>query len=766
MRPDESEHVGRSEEAARIDLAHVHAEASGEFRLHELGDHLDSVGALAAASALRFRAGDWARLAGRWHDLGKFQPAFQAYIRRGSGYDSDAHLEDDSPDRVDHSTFGAIHAVEHLSAQGPRGAAAGRLLAYIIAGHHTGLPDWYSDTGGSASLEARLDSRRSDYDANRGLPSTWTNGSVPGDGPPSRPTTSLWVRMLFSALVDADFLDTEAFMSPRRAEGRSGWKTLKEVVHHFDEFVDAKVNEATEVNRARGDVLSWCRSAASWEPGLFSLTVPTGGGKTLSSMAWALKHALAHGTRRIVYVIPYTSIIEQTVDVFREALGEAEPWTVLLEHHSSLDADRETYRTRLAIENWDAPVVVTTSVQFFESLFAARTSRVRKLHNLADSVIVLDEVQMLPPDFLSPILDGLQALSDHFGASVLLMTATQPAFKQGLLGLKGVREIVPDVQHLHGRLRRVQVDTPADLNHRVGLEAVSESVLEHPSVLCIVNRRQDARVLYEHIRKRDPHAVHLSALMCGAHRSAVIASIKQVLAAGGGMRVVSTQLVEAGVDLDFPVVFRAMAGLDSIAQAAGRCNREGRADFGRVQVFVPTTSPPLGILRKAEGVARSMIAGGLDDPLAPGVFVEFFRRLYWLQGQDLDKHRIRNLLDHDGRRTDLTYAFRTAARLFQVIPNEDSVSVVVRWAGNTRAAQTDAAIEALFRGDADRHTYRVLQRHTVSVRKKSIGTLTRTGAVKAVHDSLFVQTDPTIYDDHLGLLIHLNHVREPGEPPA
>ena len=751
------------------DLAHVARDPDGRFLRHRLDDHLQAVADLAAEFAEQFGAEEWARLAGLWHDLGKFQPAFQEYLRRSSGYDVDG-LPERAPVRVDHSSAGAIHAIDHLGRIGPRGEAAGWLLAYAIAGHHAGLPDRSAADGGGAALESRVADRRDTLDSVLGVSAAepWLSASMPAGGPASRQSAALWTRMVFSALVDADFLDTESFMDAARGQRRSGWKPLQEIAHSFERFMEGAARRDTSVNEQRSKVLDWCRRAADDSPGLFSLTVPTGGGKTLSSMAFALRHALAHGKRRIIYVIPYTSIIEQTADVLRRALGESERWTILLEHHSNLDEEQERHRTRLAAENWDAPVIVTTSVQFFESLFAARTGRVRKLHRIANSVVVLDEVQLLPADYLRPILDVVQALSDHFGTTCLFMTATQPVWSgtekaPAVPGLRGVREIVPDAEELHRALRRVVVRTPQDLDVPEAWEDVAVAMLAHSSVLCVVNRRQDARVLFEAVRATDAHAVHLSALMCGSHRSQVIASIRARLRERASVRVVSTQLIEAGVAVDFPVVFRAMAGLDSIAQAAGRCNREGELSTGEVRVFVPPTTPPPGILRQAEGLTRTMLAAGLSDVLSPQTFSSFFHQLYWLRGENLDRYGIRDLLDHDGRTPDLSYAFRTAAARFHLIPDENQIPVVVRWGQHPQPERIEDAISAVVHGTPDRWAFRVLQRSLVTVHRWNVAPLVRTGAVTPIHDRLLLQVDPTLYDDQVGLRLDPQEIRDPEE---
>lgn len=752
-------------------IAHVAAMDDGTFRFQELGEHLGNVSDLAATFAAGFGAQEWARLAGRWHDLGKFQPAFQSYILCASGYAEGTEVVVAEPQRVDHSTPGAIHAFKHLGKEGPKGKAVGQLLAYVIAGHHAGLPDWHQTHGGAASLEYRLKERQGSYNATIGVASAapWMYGRIPDGGPPGARNIALWVRMLFSALVDADFLDTEAFMDPASAEKRSGWRSLADIASAFERYMSVKARTDKPVNLVRSEILGWCRNAAREQPGLFSLTVPTGGGKTLSSMAFSLAHALLHAKQRIIYVIPYTSIIEQTADTFREAFAENRPWTALLEHHSNLDRDRETPRSKLASENWDAPVVVTTSVQFFESLFAARTSRVRKLHNVADSVVVLDEVQLLPPDFLYPVLDAIQGLADHFGTTVLLMTATQPAWNSAsdsareAVGLKGVREIVPDPEALHARLHRVRISMPADLQVSRTWPEVAEQLIQHPSVLCVVNRRQDARELFELLAAKDPDVIHLSALMCGAHRSAVIAEVRARLEAELPVRVVSTQLVEAGVDLDFPAVFRALAGLDSIAQASGRCNREGKLEAGDVRVFVPPTLPPVGILRKAESITRTLLAEGLDDLLSPGAFERFFRQLYWLQGENLDKEDIRELLDHMGKHHNLAFEFRTAADRFHIIPDDQQLPVVVRWRRHPRAEEVEQAIAAFEQGAPDRWCFRALQRSIVNVPRWKLEPLSTSGAVRQIHERMFVQMDTTLYDERLGLRVEADEIIDPAE---
>ncbi len=710
---------------------------------HPLEAHLLSTAKRAAAFAAEFGGSDHAFLAGLWHDLGKYSPEFQAKLR----CDADAHCEQVTPcaaagssgrARVDHSTAGALHAVERLG--GP-----GRLLAYLIAGHHAGLPDWESVEAGAASLCHRL--KRVDLlaRARAGQPPARILATAqPAGKPPSGAHPALWLRMLYSCLVDADFLDTESFFDPEASGSRGLFPQLGDLEASLDAHLAGlqAAARATPVNAIRRHVLEACRKGAARPPGAYTLTVPTGGGKTLSSLAFALRHALRHGLRRVIYVIPYTSIIEQTADVFRRALGD-----VLVEHHSAYEPPpgSEDRRRRLASENWDAPLVVTTSIQFFESLFAARSGRCRKLHNIVASVVVLDEAQMLPPEFLEPILWALGELRDRYRVSLLLTTATQPALEPRrereftFRGLPGLSELMPDRTDLHRRMRRVKLNLPTDYARAKDWQAVADGILRFPTVLAIVNRRADAAALHKLL---GPGTYHLSGLMCGAHRSDTLAAIRTELAAGRPTRVVSTQLVEAGVDLDFPVVFRALAGLDSIAQAAGRCNREGRLLAGEVHVFVPPTPSPVGHLRMAEDCARRLLEGGLDDPFAPESFEQFFRELYWLPGTErLDAHRILECLPRHP-----SLLFRSAAERFRMIDDAGMAPLVIRYGPEGRALA-----DSLLGCGPDRFLFRRLQRYTVQVPRRALDVLVLGGDALPAGEHLYVLKFDQLYDACTGL---------------
>ncbi|NMG55556.1 CRISPR-associated endonuclease Cas3'' [Aromatoleum aromaticum] len=767
-------------------LAHTVSNPDGSLREHELKEHLSRVSQMAASFAAVFGAGNWAGIAGVWHDLGKYRPGFQRYIRECA----DAHIEGrvTSSDKT-HSAAGALWAENHLVAcQGQPGRIVSRVLVYLIAGHHAGLDNWHDglkvrlagnearreleDCLGAAPPEAILNPPGALPDP-RGMSVDTRNGAG---------SFAMWVRMLFSCLVDADFLDTESFMAPdkaaTRAQSAKPAEVLSELQGRFDAHMTTLAVNArnTPVNALRADVLAQCCTKAALSPGVFTLTVPTGGGKTLSSLAFGLRHAVAHGKRRVIYAIPYTSIIEQTADIFRAIFGDEN----IVEHHSNADADaaQETARSRLACENWDAPLIVTTNVQLFESLFARRTSRCRKLHNLVGSVIVLDEAQLLPVGFLQPILDVLRLLVRDYGVTLVLCTATQPALssatsfdpRRGLRGFAAdeVTEIIDDVPALYTALKRIQVRIPASLDARREWPDIAQDIARHEAVLAIVNRRRDARELHRLLKTHEATGLwHLSALMCPQHRSDTIARIKDSLVArrealaqgipAMPVRVVSTQLVEAGVDMSFPVVFRALAGLDSIAQAGGRCNREGELDgLGEVHVFVPPTEPPTGLLRQARDTCRKVWHRIEGDPLDLRLFPAYFRQLYG--DADLDARGICEML-RVGREADVR--FRDASDAFRLIDDEEAATVIVRYPGGDSHA-VDQWIAILERDGAERWLMRKLQRYGVSIYRHDAARLMAQGDIRELggFPGVYVQVADTFYDSVLGA----NVEGAPGDP--
>ena len=721
---------------------------------HTLVAHLCSVADLAAQAAPP-ASKDWAHLAGLWHDLGKFRPGFQRYIR----LDEAAHIEGRALVGRDktHSAAGAVHALQTLKQRfGEPGRQAGMLLAHLIAAHHAGLYDHAALTerllgGGRADSEREhreaLAACAASHPDLLALPETLNARSLLPDIPGLREreplAQSLWLRMLFSALVDADFLDTEAYLNCHRTERRAGFPPLAEYLARLDSHLDRMAERVRAagradepVMRARARVLADCRAAAGELPGVFSLQVPTGGGKTLASLAFALRHAVAHGLDRVIIAIPYTSIVEQTADVLGGIFGRDN----LVEHHSQADsaAERETARSRLACENWDAPLVVTTNVQLFESLFAARTSRCRKLHRIQRSVIILDEAQTLPPPFLQPTLDALRLLVNHYRVTLVSCTATQPVLgdierfdprtrQRGLTrGGDLPREIVQAVQPFYAQLERVRLQWPADLLAPEEITGVATRLAAEPAVLAIVNTRRDAADLVRALDAAVPDGeptLHLSAAMCGQHRADVIAEIRRRLEArregdATPLRVVATQLVEAGVDIDFPVVFRALAGLDAIAQAAGRCNREGRLGErgGRVEVFVRPIPAMLSALVRAAQATRTVLGDKRPESLPPALFTEYFK--HWYPQFDTDEKKVLPMLQAS---PDFDLQLRSAAEAYRLIDDQDQAAVVVPYTPDGGAEpRHDQALAALLDGTAERWHLRVLQRSVVQARRHEL----------------------------------------------
>ena len=583
-----------------------------------------------------FGAAGWGALVGWWHDVGKYSSAFQTYLTTSTA-DGDTHRVEIGG-RIDHSTAGAQHAM----GLGP----LGRMVAYCIAGHHAGLP---ANEAGTAGLSERLMKAIEPWDdapeniLNKPLPPPPRLNST-GDRQRMAFSVGFFIRMLFSCLVDADYLATESFMDPARAWQRPSRSVApRDMLHSLNQHLAELSRSAaqTKVNELRERVLTACRQKAFERPGFFSLHVPTGGGKTLSSLAFALGHATEHNLRGVVYAIPFTSIIEQAADVFRRACGDLAH--EVLEHHSNVDfgtVENETMRSRLAAENFDALLVVTTNVQLFESLFAHKPSGCRKLHRLSRSVIILDEAQTLPPNLLKPTLAALDELVRNYGSTVVLCTATQPAIEKrhGFpIGLEGVRPIVDAPHILHEELRRTKLDLVGEL----GCDELVDALRAETQVLCITNSRRHAADIFRLLR--DPDALHLSANMCAEHRAAVIRLVRWRLGRGKPCRVISTQVIEAGVDVDFPTVYRATAGLDSIAQAAGRCNREGglkdetgKAMLGRVVVFEQDGGEYRlpAFVKHAAGHFREIAPDHMDDILSPDAVEEYFKLHYWQRGGD------------------------------------------------------------------------------------------------------------------------------------
>lgn len=721
---------------ARATPYHAHSgDPADRGGWHLLSDHLEGTGERAAGFLSPVGLAGLGEAAGLLHDLGKYTPEFQKRL-------------DGSGKRVDHATAGAQVAVMKY---GPR---LGRLLAFCIAGHHAGLADGAGGGGRISTLDERLEKKIPDLDPvwrrEIALPPPPSIRMKQRDRDGAAFCAAFLTRMVFSALVDADYLDTEAYydgLENRRRE-RGGYPPLSDLSARLDAYLArrfparAEGEGAGSVNALRAEVLAAARERADDPPGAFTLTVPTGGGKTLSSLAFALRHAVRHGLARVVYVIPFTSIVEQTAAVFRDALGGGDDADFVIEHHGAFDEDRVREREardklRLAMENWDAPVVVTTAVQFFESLFANRPSRCRKLHNIANGVVILDEAQTLPLQLLRPCVAALDELARNWRTSVVLCTATQPALAEDddfSGGFRSLREIAPDPKGLRRRLERTRI-------HRMGAvddAALSARLRESPSVLCIVNTRRHARDLYESIADTEG-AAHLSTCMCARHRRDVLDAVRRRLRDGEPVRLVATSLIEAGVDIDFPVVWRAEAGLESIVQAAGRCNREGRLEAGDVYVFAPAgvdgAKPPrLPEIEQRADVARGVLRRH-GDPLSLDAIDDYFRNLYWIKDAELDaKGILREIAD---RGDTLYFPFEKIAREFRMIETTMSPVIVPYRGLSGDDSAADRLIDDLERVERPGRLARRLQPYMAQVPERTLGALRAAGAVKLVRESEF-----------------------------
>lgn len=692
-------------------------------RLEAQHGHLNKVAYLAGKFAAemfpeghdRVTAKEWGFLAGIWHDLGKFAPEWQKYLQNKV----DPH-RDEIAGKVDHSTAGAQYSVRSHP-------LFGHILAFAIAAHHCGLLD--TNSQGANTQENRL---RKDLPKVSALHESIQTLKIPAFPPflmermtADRGTfsTPLFTRLLFSCLVDADFLATEAFMTPGAAAIRNAIPpdALKQISHLVTRRIQSFGDPAPDdsVNLQRAQVVRDCFHAASMPPGLFTLSVPTGGGKTLSSLHFAVNHALQHKQRRIIYVAPFTSIIEQNATIIREIVAtiESETFTPVIEHHSSLSPDEESEQSRLATENWDAPIVVTTAVQFFESLFAAKTSRSRKLHNIANAVVILDEAQSLPVNFLAPCLATLQELCDHYNTTAVLCTATQPAIKfdaaEFPIGLRGCREIIQDPAHLFSTLKRVEIQNLGKCSDADLIERIQT----HESVLCIVNRRKHAQELFQLLPESEDH-FHLSALMCPEHRSQILAEVRQKLDQGKAVRLISTQLIEAGVDVDFPVVFRALAGIDSIAQAAGRCNRNGKQQtLGKTYIFSPEDDTAEAYFRETAQIGTQVISLH-ENLLSPEAVHHYFDLYYYQQKSRWDEKGILDNFRYDGRKEfkhcPFRFDFRKTSEDFQLI-NDWQKTVIIPYDQRARELIRHLGNERI---PLNRKLLRSLQRYTVQISPK------------------------------------------------
>jgi len=618
-------------------IAHVRADC-----VQSLEDHLEGVARLAGKFAAKFQLSDYGELIGLVHDLGKYSAEFQAYIKSATGVlnqDEDEEYvdADELRGKIDHSTSGAQFLWNELSGKSGMHRAMAQVLALCVASHHSGLidcltskagrltEDGFSKRMGKANqkthlqevlekLEPGIRSKAQSIIAKEGLTDPlqkWFEALLDkapgatrddkGKSPVLHFQHGFLVRALFSCLIDADRIDTADFEHPGRARGRylGSYAAWGDLIRRLELHI-SRYSVKYPIDEIRRDVSRHCQQAATRETGIYTLTVPTGGGKTLASLRFALHHANQHSLDRVIYVIPFTSIIDQNAEVVRQILEPegVDPGSVVLEHHSNLTPDKQSWRGKILSENWDAPVVYTTTVQLLEALFGSGTRGARRMHQLANAVLVFDEIQTLPINCVHLFNNAMNFLANHCKTTVVLCTATQPLLhkvepSKGAIHLKNGHEIMPDVAKLFEDLKRVDVVNarkPGGWSHEAVAELALSQAAEVGSCLVIVNTKKSAQAIYElcagHLGTT---AFHLSTSMCPAHRKDKLNEMRLRLDAQPGLTTlcVSTQLIEAGVDVDFGSVIRFTAGLDSIAQAAGRCNRNGRSKRGFVHVVNP-----------------------------------------------------------------------------------------------------------------------------------------------------------------------------------
>ena len=641
---------------------------------------------------------------------------------------------------VDHATAGALICAKrnHIYA------------AACVAGHHGGLADFgnvRTDRAEDNTLFGKLKKGIERHYLERCGESGVVLPEAPSHALPIKNNlqASFWARMLYSCLVDGDYLDTESFMNGERR--RTFYDNIPTLLARLEKYIEPWKNPNTELNRLRCEILNTCMEAGKRPKGIYTLTVPTGGGKTVASLAFALRHAAEHKMDRVIYVIPYTSIIEQNAAVFRDILGREN----VLEHHSSVQFDmgegaspEEVYRA-LAAENWDMPVVVTTAVQFFESLYANRSSKCRKLHNLANSVIIFDEAQMLPIQHLRPCVAAMASLAEQFRSTVVLCTATQPSLSDLLQTYAPscrIEELCPQTKDLYEKFRRVTFEQAGKLTD----ESIAEQMSSCSQVLCVVNSRKAAQSIFSRLPREG--SFHLATLMVPAHRQEILREIRKRLKTGQTCRVVSTSLVEAGVDVDFPLVYRELAGLDSVLQAAGRCNREGKRPVREsvVTIFERIELPPM-LFRTTVGAAREALAGDMD-PAAPETMTRYFNSLRSLKGDSIDKFGIVQAFEEGIQGCNMP--FRTVAEQFRLI-DRNTYTVYIP------LGEGEEMIRRLKDGECSRVLFRKLGRYAVSVYEQHYQALYKAGAIltgAAVPDldeTSAVLEDMSLYDRMTGL---------------
>ena len=702
-------------------IAHIDGE-----RIQTIKEHLEGTAKLSGEFAEKFGKQDWGYCCGMLHDIGKYSIDFQKRILGENNY------------RVDHSTAGARVCLEK--------GGKYSFLEYCIAGHHAGLPNYGNnyDESTDSTLSGRRLKKLSDYQAYQTEIEVPAINSMPIDLKRTvNPDFSLsvFMRMIYSCLVDADFLDTEAFMKEGK-QGRNSGENIEILFKKLENYISGwlKNQDIDTVNGRRTEILKNCLEMGKTEKGLFRLTVPTGGGKTVASLAFALRHALENKMDRIIYVIPYTSIIEQNAKVFRDILGEEN----VLENHCNVDyeSSEELLPMQLASENWDKPIVVTTNVQFFESLFANKSSKCRKLHNIANSVIIFDEVQMLPNDYLKPCIAMIEELINNYQVSAVLCTATQPAlasfFHEGI----SAKELCPRMEEQFEFFKRTVFENVGVLTENDLIQRLEKEY----QALCIVNTKKRAQRIYKQLEGEGVY--HLSTSMYPKHRRRILREIRERLRKNKKCILISTSLVEAGVDLDFQSVYRELAGVDSMIQAAGRCNREGLRPEKESKVYIFQFEGKENVLgqRQQIDVAKSVIADNRDISDMESI-TQYFEMLYHIKGDSLDKKKI---LDEFRNKR---YNFAKVGKEFKLI-EQNTKTIFINY--ETEANETLCLLKE--RGFT-RSGMRKASQYCITVYENEFNKLYGIGSIQPISEDIedfYELRDKEKYTEKIGLELELD----------
>ena len=697
-------------------LAHI---SKDKLRKQSVYEHLTGTANLCGEFAERFGCKEWGYGTGYMHDIGKYTSGFQKRLLEGGP-------------KVDHATAGAKELFSKNKI----------MAAYCVAGHHAGLPDGGTKGDAGATLYGRMGKEVENYNAFDDEIKMPEFPNVPlkplGKGGFS---VSFFIRMLFSCLVDADYLDTEAFMSDHKIM-RGEPDSMETLLQRLETYVEPWLgnDDPNTVNGRRTRILRACLEKGKGDKGLYRLTVPTGGGKTISSLAFALRHAVRHHLNRIIYVIPYTSIIEQNARIFKDILGVFN----VLEDHSNVgyENSEELELKQLAAENWDMPVVVTTNVQFFESLFHNRTSKCRKLHNIAGSVIIFDEAQMLPVNYLKPCIQAISELIWNYRCTAVICTATQPAFQKFFAGGLKAEEICPDIEDQYQFFKRTEVSYEGEYTE----ESLIEELEKHNQALCILNSRKRVQRIYESLKGEGVY--HLSTFMYPKHRRRVLDTIRKRLKDGKRCLLIATSLVEAGVDFDFCTVYRELAGLDSIIQAAGRCNREGKKNKKKCRTIVVTfeedgTRIPSDLKLPME-VARQIVRK-YEDISSLGAIQEYFERLYNFRGEGLDAKEIVKQFE-DGTRS-FSFPFKTVAEQFQLIESH-TVTVLI-----DKEKEAKEIVQHLRWGEYTRDLMRRAGQYCINIYQNDFENLNGAGLLEALDTNYYLLRNADDYTEECGLKI-------------